>query len=126
MDYSLIKFIHVLTVLLSGAMFLLRFAGNMFDIEKIKSARVLKFLPHINDTVLLISAIVLAVKLGVSPGGTPWLLAKIIALLLYIVLGSIALKRGKTKRTRLIAGLFAIAIFIYIISVALTKNILVF
>lgn len=81
-----------------------------------------KIVPHIVDTVLLLSAISLAYQLSLSPLDTPWLLVKIIALLLYIVLGTIALKRGKTHRTRLAAWVLAQLIFVYMVTVALAHN----
>lgn len=81
-----------------------------------------KITPHIIDTALLVSAISLAILLGATPFNSPWLLAKIIALLLYIVFGSIALKRGKTKTVRVTAWLIAQGIFLYIVLTALTHN----
>jgi len=51
-----------------------------------------------------------------------WLVAKIVGLLVYIVLGTIALKRGKTRRMRVGAFVAAIATFVYIVMVALTKS----
>lgn len=74
------------------------------------------------DAVLLISAVTLAVQLSVSPLSNPWLIAKIIALLVYITLGMIAIKRGKTRKIRIYAWLAAQFIFIYIVTVALSKN----
>jgi len=64
----------------------------------------------------------LATLLSISPLAAPWLMAKIIALLLYILLGTIAIKRGKTRKIRLAAWLAAQLVFIYIVSVALTHN----
>ena len=84
--------------------------------------RWVKVTPHIVDSVLLISAVTLAVQLSISPLANPWLLAKIVALLLYILLGVIAIKRGKTKTIRLYAWLAAQVVFVYIVSVALSHN----
>lgn len=81
-----------------------------------------KILPHIIDTVLLVSAIILAIQVSQYPLADSWLTAKVLALLVYIVLGSIALKRGKTKGIRVTAGIAAIATFVYMLSVAVTKN----
>jgi uncharacterized membrane protein SirB2 len=52
----------------------------------------------------------------------PWILAKIVALILYIGVGTIAIKRGKTPATRGAAALVAIAIFVYIVGVAIRHN----
>ena len=81
-----------------------------------------KILPHIIDTVLLVSAIVLLVQWHVNPFEHAWLFAKIIALLLYIVFGMIAFRFGKTKQQRLFAWLAALVCVSYIVQTALTKN----
>jgi uncharacterized membrane protein SirB2 len=78
--------------------------------------------PHVVDTVLLASAIYLAVTIQQYPGVAQWLTAKVVALVFYVVLGSIGLKRGKTKAIRVAAWLSALATFAYIVGVALTRN----
>jgi uncharacterized membrane protein SirB2 len=55
-----------------------------------------------------------------------WLTAKVLALIAYIVVGAIGLKYGKTKKIRIAAWLSAIAIFLYIVLVALTRQVLPF
>lgn len=84
--------------------------------------RWVRYAPHTVDSVLLASAIALAWQLGISPLEQSWLAAKIVALLCYIVIGSVALKRGKTKRIRLAAWLAAQAVFFYMVSVAMTHD----
>ncbi|MEJ2115177.1 MAG: SirB2 family protein, partial [Gammaproteobacteria bacterium] len=84
--------------------------------------RWIRIAPHINDTVLLLSAIALVIVTLQYPGPTTWINAKIAALLLYIILGSIALKRGKTKQIRIISGVLALLTFAYIVMVAMSKN----
>ena len=81
-----------------------------------------KIVPHIVDTALLLSAITLAIQLSISPLTAPWLMAKIIALLVYILVGTLAIKRGKTKRIRLFAWVAAQLVFVYMVSVAVTHN----
>ena len=80
--------------------------------------------PQVVDTVLLVSAIVLAVQLRVSPLEQAWLMAKIIALLLYIAAGLVALRFGRSRRIRLNAWLFGLVIYLYIVSVALSKSVM--
>ena len=121
MDTTIIKSVHVASVALSYSLFLLRGAWMLRDSPALQQHWV-TIAPHMVDTVLLASAIALAWQLGISPLTHPWLAAKIVALLAYIVIGSIALKRGKTKRIRLVAWLAAQAIFLYIVSVAVTHN----
>ena len=77
-------------------------------------------MPHGVDTVLLVSALLLAWQIG--RGAAPWLAAKVVALVVYIVLGTIALKRGRTPAIRAGAFVLALATFGYIVSVALTKS----
>lgn len=83
-------------------------------------------LPHVVDTTLLGSAVTLAILGGQYPFQQNWLSAKVLALLLYIVLGSMALKRGRTPAIRAAALAGALAVFAYIVAVALTKQALPF
>ncbi|MBI4808916.1 MAG: SirB2 family protein [Nitrosomonadales bacterium] len=121
MDSTLIKSIHVSSVALSYSLFFLRGVWMLRDSPPLLQ-RWVSYAPHAVDSVLLASAITLAWQLGISPLEAPWLAAKILALLLYIVIGSIALKRGKTKNIRLAAWLSAQLVFIYIVSVAVTHD----
>jgi uncharacterized membrane protein SirB2 len=79
-------------------------------------------MPHVVDTVLLASAVVLAWQLRLSPLAAPWLAAKIIGLVVYIALGMVALRFGRTLRTRATALAAAVAVFAWIVSVAFTKD----
>jgi len=81
-----------------------------------------KIIPHFIDTTLLLSGIGLIIMLQQYPGTQAWLTAKLVALLIYIIIGSIALKYGKTKTIRATAFLLALATFFYLISVALTRT----
>lgn len=84
--------------------------------------RWVRIAPHIIDSVLLSSAVTLAVLSRQYPGVDAWLSAKLTALLAYIVLGMIALRRGRTRRVRTLAWLAALAVFLYIVAVAITRN----
>jgi uncharacterized membrane protein SirB2 len=85
--------------------------------------KALKILPHVNDTLLLLLGIWLAVQIKQVPfDNSPWLTAKIVGLVLYILVGTIAIKRGKTQGQRLAAALAAIAIFAYIYGAAVSKS----
>jgi len=83
-----------------------------------------RVLPHVVDTVLLASAIALAVISGQYPLTQGWLTAKVLGLLAYIVLGTIALKRGRTPAIRITAFSGALLVFFYIAAVAMTKSVL--
>ncbi|MFZ2160694.1 MAG: SirB2 family protein [Sideroxyarcus sp.] len=121
MDTTIIKSIHIASVVLSYSLFFLRGVWMLRN-SPLVQARWAKLARDAVDSTLLGSAILLAWQLGISPLEHSWLAAKIVALLLYIVIGSIALKRGKTKRIRLAAWLTAQLVFIYIVSVAVTHD----
>ncbi len=84
--------------------------------------RWVKVVPHVNDTVLLLSAITLAVLTHRNPLVETWLAAKIVGLLVYILLGFVAFRLGKTRRAKVTTWILAQIVFAYIVAVALTKN----
>jgi uncharacterized membrane protein SirB2 len=116
-----LKSLHLVTALLSIAGFVLRGFWMMLDSPRLQ-AKWVKIVPHIVDTLLLLSGIGLVVVLHYSIGSSPWLITKIIALVVYIVLGTIALKRGRTRGVRISAFLAAILVFGYIVAVAVHKS----
>lgn len=121
MSYLLLKHLHVTAVVVSGTGFFLR-GLLMLNDSPLLQRRLLRVMPHVVDTILLGSAITMAVLSAQYPFVLPWLTAKFFGLLAYIVLGMFALKRGRTKAQR--AAFFAAALlaFAYIVSVALTRN----
>lgn len=116
-----LKTLHVTFAVLSFVGFFIRGIWMLKDSPLLRQ-RWVKITPQVVDTVLLASAIVLAVQLRFSPMGQPWLMAKIIALVVYIGVGLVALRLGRTKRIRLFAWLLGLVIFLYIVSVALSKS----
>jgi uncharacterized membrane protein SirB2 len=120
-DYSTIKLIHQGAVSLSFAGFVARGLGAIADASWIRS-RWAKTVPHVVDSVLLISALSLVWMLRINPGVTPWLLAKIVGLFVYIGLGVVALRPGSARPLRAAAWMGALTVFAYIVSVAITKN----
>jgi uncharacterized membrane protein SirB2 len=119
--YPVLKDVHVACVAITGAGFLLRVAWMLRGSPLLRH-RLTRVLPHVNDTLLLGSAVWLAVLLRQYPLAVDWLTAKATALLVYIVLGSVALRRGRTKRIRATAAVGASAAFAYIVAVALTRR----
>lgn len=118
-DYLAIKHVHVAAAGVSLMLFVLRGAWRALSPERL-AARWVRVVPHVIDTVLLGSALWLAWQVG--SGAAPWISAKVVALLLYIVLGSFALKRGRTPAVRAGAFFAALATFGYIVSVAFSKS----
>ena len=122
-DYLTLKYLHTSSALASLALFVTRGTWMMATRERLQQ-RWVKVMPHVVDTVLLVSAIALVWQLGglETLRAQSWLIAKIVALLAYIVLGSVALKHGRTQRIRVAAFFAAIAVFGYIVSVAVAKS----
>ena len=119
--YLVLKGLHVSAVALSGIFFLLRGVWMLRGSALLQHSWV-RITPHVVDTVLLAAALGLLVRLQLNPFATPWLGAKLIALAGYIVFGSFALKRGRTRRTRSIALLAPLGLFAYMIGTALTRD----
>lgn len=121
MSYTLLKLIHVSSVILSYLLFLTRGIWMIRASAQLQQ-RWVKIMPHVIDTVLLVSAIMLAVLIQQNPLVNFWLTAKIVGLLVYIGLGMVALRFGKTRAVKISAWIMAQITFIYIVLVALTKN----
>jgi len=120
-DYAGLKTIHQAAVALSLAGFFVRGVGSLRASEWVRG-RLAKTVPHIVDTVLLLSALALAWSLRLAPSTAPWLTAKIIGLLVYIALGTIALRPTRPIRQRALAWVAALLTFSWIASVAISKN----
>ena len=110
---------------LSGSLFVLRGIWMLRESAMLQR-RWVRIAPHVVDTLLLASALILVTWSRQYPLVQNWLTAKIIALIAYIAFGTIALKRGRNKTVRVCAFIAALAIFAYIGSVAMTKQVLVF
>ena len=123
MTYTALKYLHALTVVITLVLFLLRGFWMLIDSPRLH-ARWLKIAPHTNDTLLLSAAIALLVVGGLNPLEQPWIMAKIIGLLAYIGLGTVALKRGGSKAIRVKALIAALGVFAYIVAVAVTKQVI--
>ena len=87
------------------------------DSPKLNQAWV-KIIPHINDTALLLTGIGLVMTTKIFPWANVWLAAKLVALVIYILLGTVALKRGKSKTQKVVAWILAILAFVYMLMVA--------
>ncbi len=121
MDYATLKAIHVGSAILSLSGFALR-GALMLRGSALLETRFARTAPHLVDSVLLASAIALAWVSGQSPLTQSWIGAKVIALFAYVLLGAIALRRGRTLRIRAIALAFALLTALYIVSVAMMRT----
>ncbi len=122
MDFALVKYLHVSCAALSYAGFVARGILMMRAAPMLQTPWI-RIVPHIVDTGLLASAIALAVMSQRYPFVEPWLTAKVLALLVYIAVGTVALRRGRTRRGRITAWIIAQLVFIYIAAVAVTRSV---
>lgn len=119
--YQQLKIIHIAAVISSGLLFLIRGAAMGMGAKWAMIAP-LRYFSYIVDTVLLAAALTLTTIIQQYPFVNSWLTMKVVLLVVYIVLGSFALKRGKTPKVRLSCWLAALIVYCFIISVALTKD----
>ena len=119
----MLKLAHVASVVISGSLFVYRYARLSIHPDQ-PLPKALKVLPHINDTVLLSCAIGMLALIGLNPFTTPWLLVKIVALLVYIALGTVCMRSPPGSRRQAISFVAAISVFAYIILVGLSKQVI--
>jgi uncharacterized membrane protein SirB2 len=119
--YESLKLMHIVAATLTIAGFLLR-GYWMMRSSTLLDHKVTRVLPHIVDTVFLATGIALILILHLPVLNQPWLLAKLIALVGYVLFGAIALRRGRSRQTRVMAFLLALATFAYIVGAALYKS----
>lgn len=117
LSYSAFKHSHMLFIAISILLFQYRF---LLKSLKKNIPKILKIIPHINDTLLLLSAIVLVYLGGFNPLNQPWLLAKIIALILYIIFGTLAMKSSGGKS--LVGYVLATLSFVFMAMTAINKT----
>ena len=119
--YFALKHLHVTCVVLSILGFTLRGVW-MLSGSALLEHRLTRVLPHVVDSLLLLSAIAMALMIGQYPFVAGWVTAKVLGLLAYIVLGAVALRRGRTLALRAAAFAAALAVYAWIVSVALLKS----
>ena len=118
----MIKLIHMSTAFISISLFLFR-GFWVFKNSPMMSKKWVKILPHVNDTVLLITATLLALSVQQYPFVDGWLTAKFTALIIYIIFGMFALKRAKEIKNKVVFFILALVTFSYIVGVALTRSV---
>ena len=121
MDYLHLRLLHISCASLSISLFLLRGVLQLAGVDW-RRRRWLRIVPHLNDTVLLSAAIALTVMSHQYPVAQAWLSAKVIALLVYIVLGSVAFRPGVPRAQQALAFAGALATVAYIVAVAISRS----
>ncbi|NCP41794.1 MAG: SirB2 family protein [Rhodoferax sp.] len=121
MDYLQIKFVHMGAVTLSGLGFLIRAVASLQGAAWVKT-RVAKTVPHVVDTMLLVTALTMLWQTDFALANLPWLQVKIVGLLAYILLGMVTLRPRYALSTRVGAFVAAVLTFSWMVSVAVTKD----
>ena len=113
--------IHLITVAITLSGFLLRGIWMLQDSANLKRP-IVRILPHVNDTILLVSAVWAGALINQYPFFNSWLTAKLMGTLVYIVFGAIALTYGRTRTQRVVAFAAALVAFAYIVSVSVCRS----
>lgn len=111
-----LKHFHITCAVLSGCGFALRGWWRLTAPQWLRR-RWVRTAPHVVDSALFFSGVAMLWLYGWWPQDQPWLVAKLTALLIYILLGAVALRQGKAWQVAA-----ALAVFAYIVSVALTRT----
>jgi uncharacterized membrane protein SirB2 len=119
--YLQIRLVHIVCVALSGSLFAVRGALRSAEYA-IANHRALRLGSYMIDTALLVAAVVLTTILHQYPFVNGWLTAKVVLLVLYVGFGTLALKRGRTRRIRIIAFAAALLTYIFMIGVAVAHE----
>lgn len=121
--YFALKHVHILTAFLSVSLFILRYWWQ-YRGSAMSTKRWVRIVPHVNDTVLLGTGVALVMITHFYPF-TPqgaWLTEKLFGVIIYIVLGFIALgKRPRSQQVRWIAFLLGLVVIYIVIKLATTK-----
>ncbi|OQX40050.1 MAG: regulator SirB [Oceanospirillales bacterium LUC14_002_19_P2] len=117
--YMVVKHLHMTLALLSLSLFFIRACWSMTGSQWLQK-RWVKIVPHVIDTFLLICGLWLASLL--SAWSFPWLQAKLVAVVVYIMLGAMAIRPGRPAKVKAVMALSAIVVYGYIFAVAISKN----
>lgn len=120
MSYLALKHLHTTAAGLSLVFFIIRAYWSVSESSMLQR-KAIRIAPHVIDTVLLVCGLALAAQLGAA-AGQPWLITKIVLLVAYIIVGNFAIRRGKTRKSRALAALLAVLIFLYIVGVAIRHS----
>lgn len=120
--YAEIRQVHIAAVLASGILFALRGLAMIGGWPRVARAAAVRYLSYTIDTILLTAALMLMTIVRQYPFVQAWLTVKVLLLVVYIVLGFLALSAERTRASRTGLWLAALAVYIFIISIARTRN----
>ncbi len=121
MMYEGLKHAHLTLIGLSVGLFVLRFVWSMID-SGLMQRRWVKIVPHVLDTLLLLSGVALIMVTGWMPLRDAWLTEKLLALVAYIFLGVLTFKLPRGKLFKVFAFLGALGWVYYMAVLAVTKS----
>ena len=119
MEYILLKHIHITLAVVSVVLYLTRAVVSLSRSRT--PSLTYRVITHLVDTLLLGLGVTLAYKLFINPLDTPWLAMKLLAILAYIVCGTVVMK-GKKRQVKLLAMVLSLVLIAYIFTIALTKD----
>ena len=121
----IIKDIHVTFVVLTFLSFSIRVYW-MYTGSVLLRHKAVKILPHIIDTILLASGLAMAIMYYGAFYRRPWLVLKLACVVIYIILGMVALRSGRTRGVRITSAIGAWLVFFFIIFIAWKNAVLPF
>jgi len=121
--YMMFKHLHLTFIAISVVLFVVRFVWRLRDSEKLNQ-RWVKIVPHVNDTLLLLSALMLMLQINQYPLQTPWLTDKLIGLFGYIFAGLVTLK-ARSRALQVTGFVVAIGWLLFLLHVAISKQALI-
>lgn len=119
------KHLHMTLAVISISLFTLRFIWLLTKSSKL-SAKWVKIVPHIVDTLLLTVGVVMAVQYSMNPIEQLWLGEKLLAIVAYIFTGYYTLKLARNKAMQIIGYLGAMGWIMLIVRLAMTREPLFF
>lgn len=117
--YPQIRNAHIGFALATGVVFLLRGVLVQAGRESIANHGLVRYFSYGIDTALLTAALMLLTVLRLSPIATPWLAAKLALLVSYILLGSFALRRARSRSSKLLC--FGAALLAYALMLGIAR-----
>jgi len=124
--YLIVKSLHIASVLISFILFIGR-SYCLLNYPALLKNKLIKRLPHIIDSILFFSAITMLVLSAQYPGkDNPWITAKLIAMVFYILVGLHLFRKAASRRSIYYSFIIAVLIFLYIVQTAITKNVIPF
>ena len=119
--YLQILWTHIGCVIASGSLFFTRGCMMLAGIPAANHVA-LRRISVLVDSLLLAAAIALTMIIHQYPFVQAWLTVKVVLLVVYIVLGVFALRRGRTRTVRMVCFAAAMLVFLFIVSVARAHN----